>query len=215
MKGFTLYRSSAGSGKTYTLVKTYLSLLFSIESDYGFKQILAITFTNKAADEMKKRVFSALEKIVEEKIDNSLAKEIAQENNFDLYEIVKRAERIHNKILHNYGDFSLMTIDKFTNHVIRAFSNELGLSEKYEVILEENEFLEQGISEFIDQTTTNSFQLNLIQQFIDESIRQGVQNDIEKQLKKLNRIIFQSDFRNYDSLNPSDLLKLRNHFLTE
>tara|TARA_Y100000385_G_scaffold140628_1_gene146039 strand:+ start:1835 stop:4867 length:3033 start_codon:yes stop_codon:yes gene_type:complete len=215
MKGFTLYRSSAGSGKTYTLVKTYLSLLFSIESDYGFKQILAITFTNKAADEMKKRVFSALEKIVEEKIDNSLAKEIAQENNFDLYEIVKRAERIHNKILHNYGDFSLMTIDKFTNHVIRAFSNELGLSEKYEVILEENEFLEQGISEFIDQTTTNSFQLNLIQQFIDESIRQGVQNDIEKQLKKLNRIIFQSDFRNYDSLNPSDLLKLRNHFLAE
>lgn len=215
MKGFTTYRSSAGSGKTYTLVKTYLSLLFSIDSDYGFKQILAITFTNKAADEMKKRVFSALEKIVEETTHNLLAKEIAHENNFDLHELVKRAQRIHNKILHNYGDFSLMTIDKFTNQVIRAFANELGLSEKYEVILEENEFLEQGISEFIDQTATNTFQLDLIQQFIDESIRQGAQNDIEKQLKKLNKIIFQSDFRNYNSLDQSDLLKLRNYFLSE
>ncbi len=64
MKGLTVYRSSAGSGKTYTLVKTYLSLLFRIKNDYGFKQILGITFTNKAADEMKSRVFSALEKLM-------------------------------------------------------------------------------------------------------------------------------------------------------
>ena len=54
MQKLLVYRSSAGSGKTYTLVKTYLTLLFQIPSDSGFQQILAITFTNKAAAEMKK-----------------------------------------------------------------------------------------------------------------------------------------------------------------
>ena len=155
MKGFTVYRSSAGSGKTYTLVKTYLTLLFSINSDYGFKQILGITFTNKAADEMKGRVFDALDAIAEEGVDNSLAKEIAKENNFDLNQIVQRAKSIFYKILHNYADFNLMTIDKFTNQVIRAFSNELGLSSSYEVILEEIDFLEQTVSDFVDQAAND------------------------------------------------------------
>tara|TARA_B100001287_G_scaffold261698_1_gene250979 strand:- start:27555 stop:30575 length:3021 start_codon:yes stop_codon:yes gene_type:complete len=214
MKGFTVYKSSAGSGKTYVLVKTYLSLLFSIDSNYGFKQILGITFTNKAANEMKKRVFLSLEKIVEEGITNSLAIEIALENNFDINRVVSRAQIIYDKILHNYSDFNLMTIDKFTNQVIRAFSNELELSETYDIILEEVDFLEQSISEFIDKAADNSFQLDLIQQFIDESIRQGVQNDIEKQLKKLNKIIFESEFKNKQSFNVDDLLSLRNHFLS-
>ena len=76
-----VYRSSAGSGKTYSLVKTYLSLLFKIKSDYGFKQVLAITFTNKAADEMKKRVLDALDAIYLEGPQNKLALEISKENN--------------------------------------------------------------------------------------------------------------------------------------
>ena len=63
MQKLLVYRSSAGSGKTYILVKTYLSLLFKIKSNFGFKQILAITFTNKAAEEMKKRVLTALDEI--------------------------------------------------------------------------------------------------------------------------------------------------------
>lgn len=215
MKGLTVYRSSAGSGKTYTLVKTYLSLLFRIKNDYGFKQILGITFTNKAADEMKSRVFSALEKINEEGINNELALEIARENNFVLSEIVERSRNIYDKILHNYGDFNLMTIDKFTNQVIRSFSNELGLASTYEVILEEQEFLEQSISEFIDQTATDNYQLELIQKFIDESIRQGAQNDIEKQLKRLKIIIFQSDQKAVNQVGQKELIYLRNHVVRE
>ena len=215
MKGFTVYRSSAGSGKTYTLVKTYLTLLFSINNDYGFKQILGITFTNKAADEMKNRVFEALEAITKEGVNNSLAIEISKENNFKLNEIVHRAENIFYKILHNYADFNLMTIDKFTNQVIRAFANELGLSSSYEVILEEIDFLEQAVSDFVDQAASDSFHLDLIQNLIDESIRQGAQNDIEKQLKKLNKIIFDSDLEQHSLLDEKELLKLRNHVVSE
>ena len=185
MNGLTIYRSSAGSGKTYTLVKTYLSLMFILNDDYGFKQILGITFTNKAADEMKTKVFDALEKITIEGSKNKLAIEIANENDINIDHLVKRSRSIYHKILHNFGDFNLMTIDKFSNQIIRSFSDELGLSSSYEVILEEKDFLEEAISEFIDDSSMDTFHLDVIHQFIDESIRQGVNNDIEKQLKKI------------------------------
>ena len=211
MNGLTIYRSSAGSGKTYTLVKTYLSLMFILNDDYGFKQILGITFTNKAADEMKTKVFDALEKITIEGSKNKLAIEIANENDINIDHLVKRSRSIYHKILHNYGDFNLMTIDKFSNQIIRSFSDELGLSSSYEVILEEKDFLEEAISEFIDDSSIDTFHLDVIHQFIDESIRQGVNNDIEKQLKKLNKIIFDSGKISNKILDQKDLFRLRNH----
>ena len=182
MNGLTVYRSSAGSGKTFILVKTYLTLLFNARLVTGFKQILAITFTNKAAEEMKKRVLSALEMINNEGNVNLLAKEIALEINCNVDDIVNKSSKIYNKILHNYSDFSIMTIDKFTNQIIRAFSKELNLSDTYEIILEEYEFFENVISEFIDQTENNEYNFKLIKQFIDESVRQGVQSNIENLL---------------------------------
>lgn len=215
MKEFLVYRSSAGSGKTYTLVKTYLALLFKNPNDYGFKQILAITFTNKAADEMKNRVFEALEKITKEGVSNELAIQIATENNFLIEEICSRSESIYQKILHNYGDFSLMTIDKFTNQVIGAFSKELGLSNQYDVILEEQEFLEETISEYVDDASRNTFQFKLIQDMIDESINQGYHNDIEKQLAKLKQIIFETQKDNIGFFNEEDILRLRSHIVEQ
>ena len=211
MNGLTIYRSSAGSGKTYTLVKTYLSLMFILNDDYGFKQILGITFTNKAANEMKTKVFDALEKITIEGSKNKLAIEIANENDINIDHLVKRSRSIYHKILHNFGDFNLMTIDKFSNQIIRSFSDELGLSSSYEVILEEKDFLEEAISEFIDDSSMDTFHLDVIHQFIDESIRQGVNNDIEKQLKKLNKIIFDSGKISNKILDQKDLFRLRNH----
>ena len=108
MQKLLVYRSSAGSGKTYTLVKTYLTLLFQIPSDSGFQQILAITFTNKAAAEMKKRVLDALDEISLQGGKNKLAIEISKENNLELNHLIKRARLISEKILHNYKDFNLM-----------------------------------------------------------------------------------------------------------
>ena len=177
MQKLLVYRSSAGSGKTYTLVKTYLSLLFKIKSNFGFKQILAITFTNKAAEEMKKRVLTALDEISSEGKKNKLAIEISKENNFDIAQVVERSKEITQKILHNYKDFNLMTIDKFTNKVIRSFSKELGISNNYNIILEENEFLEDVISKYIDEISKNKNQLEILEKMIEESIEVGVNNN--------------------------------------
>ena len=209
MQKLLVYRSSAGSGKTYTLVKTYLSLLFKIKSNFGFKQILAITFTNKAAEEMKKRVLTALDDISNDGKKNKLAVEISKENNFDITQVVERSKVITQKILHNYKDFNLMTIDKFTNKVIRSFSKELGISNNYNIILEENEFLEDVISKYIDEVSKNKNQLDVLEKMIDESIDLGVNNNIERQLNKLKRIIFKSNsqFKNPMTVNEIDALR--------
>lgn len=209
MQKLLVYRSSAGSGKTYTLVKTYLSLLFKIKSNFGFKQILAITFTNKAAEEMKKRVLTALDEITREGKKNKLAIEISKENNFDISQVVERSKVITQKILHNYKDFNLMTIDKFTNKVIRSFSKELGISNNYNIILEENEFLEDVISKYIDEVSKNKNQLDILEKMIEESIELGVNNNIERQLNKLKRIIFKSNSQFIHPMSVEEIANLR------
>ena len=209
MQKLLVYRSSAGSGKTYTLVKTYLSLLFKIKSNFGFKQILAITFTNKAAEEMKKRVLTALDEISSEGKKNKLAIEISKENNFDIAQVVERSKVIIQKILHNYKDFNLMTIDKFTNKVIRSFSKELGISNNYNIILEENEFLEDVISKYIDEVSKNKNQLDILEKMIDESIELGVNNNIERQLNKLKRIIYKSNSQFINPMTVEEIANLR------
>ena len=209
MQKLLVYRSSAGSGKTYTLVKTYLSLLFKIKSNFGFKQILAITFTNKAAEEMKKRVLTALDEISSEGKKNKLAIEISKENNFDIAQVVERSKVITQKILHNYKDFNLMTIDKFTNKVIRSFSKELGISNNYNIILEENEFLEDIISKYIDEVSKNKNQLDILEKMIDESIELGVNNNIERQLNKLKRIIYKSNSQFINPMTVEEIANLR------
>ncbi len=209
MQKLLVYRSSAGSGKTYILVKTYLSLLFKIKSNFGFKQILAITFTNKAAEEMKKRVLTALDEISIEGKKNKLAIDISKENNFDISHVVERSKVITQKILHNYKDFNLMTIDKFTNKVIKSFSKELGISNNYNIILEENEFLEDVISKYIDEVSKNKNQLDILEKMIDESIELGVNNNIERQLNKLKRIIYKSNSQFINPMTAEEIANLR------
>ena len=211
MQKLLVYRSSAGSGKTYTLVKTYLTLLFQIPSNSGFKQILAITFTNKAAAEMKKRVLDALEEISLQGNKNKLAIEISKENNLELKQLVKRAGFISENILHNYKDFNLMTIDKFTNRVIRSFSKELGISNSYNIILEENEFIEEVISEYIDEVSKNKNQLEILENFIDQSLQLGLKNNIERQLNKFKNIILQSDYSFKNPMKADEIHELRNY----
>ena len=85
-----VYRSSAGSGKTFTLVKEYITLVFKSANPYAFKQILAITFTNKAADEMKSRILEVLE---------VLSKKQKNKDELSLLEIYSTETKIDKKML--------------------------------------------------------------------------------------------------------------------
>src|SRR5688572_25657001 len=108
--GMTIYRSSAGSGKTYVLVRNYLTQVLT--AGERFKEILAITFTNKATDEMKSRIIGELHRI-SSGIESPLSRELSQELSLDPAHLQKRAHEALSLILHDYSRFSVTTIDSF------------------------------------------------------------------------------------------------------
>jgi ATP-dependent exoDNAse (exonuclease V) beta subunit len=110
---FQVYNASAGSGKTFTLVKEYLKVLLNSEDIFLFQKILAITFTNKAAGEMKERILESLQDFSEGK-ENDLFQIIVNEIAIDTPEIQDRSQKILAAILQNYSAFSITTIDSFT-----------------------------------------------------------------------------------------------------
>jgi ATP-dependent helicase/nuclease subunit A len=138
MQGFNIYKSSAGSGKTFTLVKEYLKL--ALKNPAEFKQILAITFTNKATAEMKGRIISALVQLIENKNQGLL--EILKAELPENIDIARNAQTVLDRILHDYSNFSISTIDSFFHKIIRAFSKEMQLPLRFDVEMNENNVIE-------------------------------------------------------------------------
>ncbi|NIJ54047.1 UvrD-helicase domain-containing protein [Dyadobacter arcticus] len=158
---FKVYSSSAGSGKTYTLTKEYLKLALSSNSETYFKHILAVTFTNAAANEMKDRILLMLRTFSAFEIDkpNSMLKDVVNELYPDTIEdanlfreacrlIADRAQVLFRQILHRYSDFSVMTIDKFTQRLISSFTDELGIPFIFETQLD-GDLLDEAVDRLL------------------------------------------------------------------
>ncbi len=132
-----ILKASAGSGKTFSLTAHYLTLLFSGETKY--REILAVTFTNKATAEMKGRILKVLEALAtgrgSEKDNASGYREILLEAypHWDAADLQQRATEVYRKILHDYSRFAVSTIDGFTQKVIRGFTFELGIEAGYKL----------------------------------------------------------------------------------
>ena len=132
-----ILKASAGSGKTFSLTAQYLILLFSGENKY--REILAITFTNKATAEMKGRILEVLEALA---TDAGRTKDVAggyreillaAYPRWDAAELQQRAVETYRRILHDYSRFAVSTIDGFTQKVIRGFTFELGIDAGYKL----------------------------------------------------------------------------------
>lgn len=137
---FIIYKSSAGSGKTFTLVKEYLRIALGDSSlpPTAYKGILAVTFTNKAAAEMKERVVKTLQKLSMVDTTEPMMNLLREDLQLTKEEICKRAENLLNAVLHNYTEFSIGTIDSFVHRIVRTFAVDLklpmnfGIESKYE-----------------------------------------------------------------------------------
>lgn len=131
---FVVYKSSAGSGKTFTLVKEYLKLAMANEHTLtsAYRSILAITFTNKAAAEMKWRIIKALREL-SSGTNDFLTTLLCEEMRLSKEELVQRASVVLTEILHHYSDFSVGTIDSFTHRVIRTFALDLKLPVNFQI----------------------------------------------------------------------------------
>jgi ATP-dependent exoDNAse (exonuclease V) beta subunit len=153
-KAFTIYNASAGSGKTYTLVKDYLSLLFQSKSRLTFRNILALTFTNKAVGEMKERIIDMLKEFSEEHIlddPNTMFKDLVNELSIAPKDLHNRSKMLLETVIHNYAAFDISTIDKFNHKLIRTFAFDLKLPINFEVELDTASVLAKAVDKLINK----------------------------------------------------------------
>ncbi|MGB0932480.1 MAG: UvrD-helicase domain-containing protein [Chitinophagales bacterium] len=187
----TIYKSSAGSGKTYTLVKEYVSLL--IRRPYEFRNILAITFTNKATDEMKRRIIEALSLLADEKFEG-LAKQLLKENpKLKPRDIPKNAKIALQNILHNYSEFSVSTIDSFFQRVLRVFAKELKLPLRYEVEMDRTFVLDQITAHLMLDIGKIDGLTNWLENFAFSQIEEDKGWNIERNIRELGQQIFREE----------------------
>jgi len=130
----TVYKASAGSGKTFRLVVEYLKLLLKNEQNY--RRILAVTFTNKATAEMKERVVEQLGQLAR-RLDSPYQAILLQETGLTETALEQKAARALENILYDYNRFSVSTIDKFTQRVLKAFNREIGTAPNYQLELDQ------------------------------------------------------------------------------
>ena len=155
---FTIYNASAGSGKTFTLVKDYLKILFKSNSSLAFRSILALTFTNKAVNEMKVRIIDTLKEFSEDEIlttPSSMFLTIAEELEISHEHLNTRSKLILETIVHNYASFDISTIDKFNHKLIRTFAHDLNLPVNFEVELDTTYLLGKAVDKLIDKAGTD------------------------------------------------------------
>lgn len=132
-KPLKILQASAGSGKTFSLTAHYLTLLFASETRY--REILAVTFTNKATEEMKSRILEVLKGLAQGDEAVNTFRHIILKAHQDLDEesLKLKANNIYRRILHDYSRFAVNTIDGFVQKVIRSLSFELGLDAGYKL----------------------------------------------------------------------------------
>ncbi|MDR5591284.1 UvrD-helicase domain-containing protein [Christiangramia sp. SM2212] len=155
---FNIYNASAGSGKTFTLVKEYLIILFNSPKRDRYKNILAITFTNKAVGEMKSRIIESLAEFSKQDItteENPLLKAVTEETGLTKEIIRQRSTDILKSIIHNYAAFEISTIDGFTHRVLRTFARDLGIPMNFEVELSADEVLMEAVDRLINRAGTD------------------------------------------------------------
>ena len=187
-----LLRASAGSGKTFNLTLHYLTLLFSGPGKY--KEILAVTFTNKATAEMKERILGALQAIA--KGEPSDFKPLLKESYPELsdQDIKARAQQIYSNILHDFGRFSVSTIDGFVQKVIRSFAFELNLDSGYKLEMNHDKVKEELVKALNLQMEADPELLEWVTALAIDRISDGKDWNYQRALKDLANEIFKERY---------------------
>lgn len=186
-KNFLVCKASAGSGKTFKLVNEYLTLCLLSESRYKFGKILAITFTNKAASEMKERIIDHLRALSSEpdspNYHPSWMKHYQEITGLTQKILRERAKHILESILHNYTSLAISTIDKFTHKLIRSFARDLRLSADFDIELDPKEPLSKSADELISMAGQDEEVTEILENYVDFLINEGSNWQFEKGLK--------------------------------
>ncbi len=179
----TIFKASAGSGKTWRLTVEYLKLL--VRKPDNYRHILAMTFTNKAANEMKERVMKELVRISKEELNgNKVAETVSQETGLSLETVRERAKTALELILHDYGRFHIETIDSFYQLVLRNLARELHLGSSFNIDLDIEPVLKKAVARVYDNALQDEFTFRWLEDFICERIDNAKSRSIDSELFK-------------------------------
>lgn len=197
-----ILKASAGSGKTFSLTLHYLTLLLHNENSY--KEILAVTFTNKATAEMKHRILSVLHGLaIEEATISSAESEVddfrqillKQNSQWSANEVQQKAHRVYRRIIHDYSHFTISTIDGFSQKVIRSFTYELNLDAGYKIEMNTNK-VKADLTTMLNQLLDDRPDLlNWIIDYAEKKISNNENWNYRNELSKLAGLIFSENFQ--------------------
>ncbi|MFN3967540.1 UvrD-helicase domain-containing protein [Flavobacterium sp.] len=218
---FSIYDASAGSGKTYTLVREYLKIILLSKKPDAYRNILAITFTNKAVHEMKSRVVESLSEFAKEKPSDKalqLMQDIQTETGLSLATITEKAKSIIKNLIHNYASFDISTIDKFTHKVIRAFAHDLNLPITFEVSLDTENLLTEAVDAIIAEAGNDEILTNLLVDFTMEKTDDDKSWDISREIMDTGKLILNENNReeitHFQNKTIAEFIEIKNK-LTE
>jgi len=189
---FKIYNASAGSGKTFTLVKEYLKILFKSNKKEEFKHILAITFTNKAVAEMKERIIENLKLFSNKSIlekPNSMFNAICNELNWQPITLHEKSEKLLENIMHNYAAFDISTIDGFTHKLIRTFAYDLKIPLNFEVELDQESLLNEAVDSLISKAGIDKPLTKILVDFAIEKADDDKSWDVSYDFNKIAKLL--------------------------
>ena len=181
-----ILKASAGSGKTYNLAREYIRLLLTKKDRQAYRHILAVTFTNKATDEMKRRILDELFVLAVTPEKSNYYGDFVP-NLFPTAEALqKRASGQLSGILHDYSSFAVSTIDKFFQQTLRAFSREIGQFASYQVELDKAALVDESVDRILDNLTENDRGLlSWLTENVKVDLENGGRFDLEPPLKEM------------------------------
>ena len=179
-----ILKASAGSGKTYHLAKTYIRILLQDEDPLAYRHVLAVTFTNKATDEMKTRILKELHLLSTDPASSPYFKDFVPSVFPQEAGLRAKASEVLLEILHDYGAFAVSTIDRFFQQTLKAFSREIGQFSSYQVELDKDSLVGESVDRILDSLTEDDkVLLKWLSDSMMEQLEQGRRYDLDEGLK--------------------------------
>ncbi|MDN3694907.1 UvrD-helicase domain-containing protein [Chryseobacterium tructae] len=218
---YTVINASAGSGKTYALVQRLLMICLRYPNQqHSIRNILALTFTNKAANEMKERILSWLGNFsANNYAENADLKNIQkafeeQGLKITIDDLHQRSKRLLDHILHNYSTLNIGTIDRFNSRLVRSFSYELGLAKNFNLEIEAEPFLIEAVDKMLDQIGENETISNSFMDYVDYSLENNERINLNKNLydsaKEFVKDIHYEHLKNNESFDDTNYENIKN-----
>lgn len=212
-----IYKASAGSGKTFALTLEYFRIIFQMPLEY--KNVLAVTFTNKATEEMKSRIINELHNLAEG-VPSDYGRILQKELGLDNKQLKNKASLLRTLLLHDYGRISVTTIDRFFQRIIKAFTRELGIFPGYNVELDSDFVLMKAVDKLMQTVKEHPELKNWIRELMNNSVEGGKSWSIKSKIADLGAELFRENYMLFnkhvlDKFSDKHFLKAYRDFLAE